>query len=65
MVVTLQKQDVKNDIAAAMSMCLAIDLDVVDGHPCCPFREQGVAKKAVDGLVRLLGRFEDHPKDNG
>ena len=55
---TLNKEDVKNDIAAAPSLCMAIDLVVVDGHDNCPFRHNDTAKKAVDGLVRLLKRFE-------
>lgn len=56
---TLDKQDVKNDIAAALSLCLVIDMGVVGGHDQCPFRSNDTAKKAVDGLVRLLGRFEN------
>jgi hypothetical protein len=51
----LNKQDVANDIAAALSMCLAISLGVVRGHECCPYCR--TAEKAVRGLEQLLARF--------
>lgn len=58
---TLNKEDVKKDIAAALSLCMAIDLVAVNGHDNCPFRKHETAKKAVNGLARLLKRLECSP----
>jgi len=59
MTVILLKEDVRKDISTALGMCLAIDLQVVAGHPCCPFQTNGVSKKAVEGLTRLLQRMKE------
>lgn len=56
---TVNTQDVKNDVSAALSLSLAIKHEVLAGHAGCPYLTSGVVDKSINGLVRLLGRLED------
>ncbi len=53
----LRRQDVLDDIAAALNVCRSIKLGVVQGHERCPF--DLASDMAEEGLVRLMARFTD------
>lgn len=58
---TLRREDVRNDIAAALSLSMALEYRILDHHDNCPFHD--TATKSRAGLARLLGRFETQEQE--
>ncbi len=55
--VTLNAEEVRHDLAAALDLCRSVQIAILPRHEVCPFRIQGAADKAVDGLMRILGKL--------